>query len=355
MGILSRIPARGQVTRYAEKSFLKVGAFKRAGLIRAERRAGRGASSVPGSGGSDMKKSGVRLTPGGLLALLASGLYVVLAITYISTGSYFTRSPDSDFASANYQPEEVVLDPTGIPPRKGSRTAPVDLSKVAPSTPDSVARGKKLFAANCTACHGDDGKGDGPAAKGLAPAPRDFTSPDKWVNGYGVAAIFGTLSEGIKGSAMGAYDTLSVKDRFDLAHYVQSLGKFPHGAVTRADLARLDERFHLSDGADEPNKAPVSRVMANMAAEYESAGGARFDVRTLEASQRHIYEKAVLNPVLAARTLARLTGWRKNPAVLAEGVSSGAPGNGFSPAAATFSEREWRLFHDALVKLSQGH
>jgi mono/diheme cytochrome c family protein len=35
--------------------------------------------------------------------------------------------------------------------------------------------GQRFFAANCTACHGGQGKGDGPAAAGLDPAPSDLT------------------------------------------------------------------------------------------------------------------------------------------------------------------------------------
>jgi mono/diheme cytochrome c family protein len=35
-----------------------------------------------------------------------------------------------------------------------------------------------FYAANCTACHGEAGAGDGPAAASLDPKPTDFTSPD---------------------------------------------------------------------------------------------------------------------------------------------------------------------------------
>jgi mono/diheme cytochrome c family protein len=33
---------------------------------------------------------------------------------------------------------------------------------------------KDVFAARCTACHGPDGKGDGPASGALTPPPRNF-------------------------------------------------------------------------------------------------------------------------------------------------------------------------------------
>lgn len=35
--------------------------------------------------------------------------------------------------------------------------------------------GRALYAENCAVCHGDTGRGDGPAAGGMRPAPTDLT------------------------------------------------------------------------------------------------------------------------------------------------------------------------------------
>ncbi len=35
--------------------------------------------------------------------------------------------------------------------------------------------GRALFAENCAVCHGETGRGDGPAAAGLTPPPNDLT------------------------------------------------------------------------------------------------------------------------------------------------------------------------------------
>ncbi|NJN06107.1 MAG: cytochrome c [Rhodobacteraceae bacterium] len=37
------------------------------------------------------------------------------------------------------------------------------------------AEGRAFFAENCVSCHGDSGKGDGPAVAGLAKKPTDLT------------------------------------------------------------------------------------------------------------------------------------------------------------------------------------
>lgn len=45
----------------------------------------------------------------------------------------------------------------------------------ATSAPVSLDRGRDLYKVNCTPCHGDQGKGDGPAAAAYNPKPRNHT------------------------------------------------------------------------------------------------------------------------------------------------------------------------------------
>lgn len=42
-------------------------------------------------------------------------------------------------------------------------------------TPAMLERGREIYKANCVACHGETGKGDGPGAGVLKPPPRDHT------------------------------------------------------------------------------------------------------------------------------------------------------------------------------------
>jgi mono/diheme cytochrome c family protein len=44
-------------------------------------------------------------------------------------------------------------------------------------TADMLAKGGAIYQANCAACHGEGGKGDGPGAGVLKPPPRDHTDP----------------------------------------------------------------------------------------------------------------------------------------------------------------------------------
>jgi mono/diheme cytochrome c family protein len=52
----------------------------------------------------------------------------------------------------------------------------VVLTSGTPSWAQNQAEGKKLYTNYCTTCHGEQGRGDGPAAKSLPARPADHTN-----------------------------------------------------------------------------------------------------------------------------------------------------------------------------------
>ena len=93
---------------------------------------------------------------------------------------------------------------------------------------DAIARGKTLFQTHCQLCHGPDGKGTGPGAKGLPHAPADLNNHFHMKPGDGDAYLFWRVSEGgmvepfkSMKSAMPAFKTvLSEDQRWDVLAYV---------------------------------------------------------------------------------------------------------------------------------------
>ena len=90
----------------------------------------------------------------------------------------------------------------------------------------NIELGKKIFMNNCTACHGEKGDGQGPAARAIASRkPRNFVDED-FQYGSKREEIFKTISDGVPGSAMPPWkDALSEKERFAVIDYIQTLKK----------------------------------------------------------------------------------------------------------------------------------
>lgn len=94
-----------------------------------------------------------------------------------------------------------------------------------------VDRGKELYEKSCASCHGMDGKGEGIAAVYLFPKPRDFTRGIFKFQSTPAGSlptdedILRTIEKGMPGSAMPAWDQLSVQDRNDLVAYVKTFSE----------------------------------------------------------------------------------------------------------------------------------
>ena len=85
-----------------------------------------------------------------------------------------------------------------------------------------LATAKTTYTANCGPCHGDKGRGDGPAAPGLNPRPADHTSAA--VQSETDGSLFWKLTEGR--SPMPSYKKIFTDEqRWQLVIYIRSLAK----------------------------------------------------------------------------------------------------------------------------------
>ena len=108
---------------------------------------------------------------------------------------------------------------------------PIEIPAAIPSSPESVARGKALFASQgCAACHGDDGRGgqrydDG---SGHAVFARDLTAPWAFRGGSRPQDVWLRLTTGIMPGPMPPYaDVLPAAARWDLVNFVASIARTP--------------------------------------------------------------------------------------------------------------------------------
>ncbi len=85
-----------------------------------------------------------------------------------------------------------------------------------------LAEAKGLYTANCAPCHGDKGKGDGPAAQALNPKPADHSSA--LVQGETDGSLFWKLSEG-RNPMPGYKKIFNDKQRWELINYIRTLAK----------------------------------------------------------------------------------------------------------------------------------
>jgi mono/diheme cytochrome c family protein len=83
-----------------------------------------------------------------------------------------------------------------------------------------LAGAKKLYATNCSPCHGDKGKGDGVAAAALNPKPADHTSAA--VQNETDGSLYWKLSEGR--NPMPSYKKiLTDQQRWEMVNYIRAL------------------------------------------------------------------------------------------------------------------------------------
>lgn len=131
---------------------------------------------------------------------------------------------------------------------------------VSPTRVPDLARGARLFEAQCAACHGASGRGDGPLAASLTPHPTNLADRLR-ARERSLLALYQVITQGVKGTAMASFkDRLSDDDRWALAFYAGSLSYsdkeraagaaiWKSNAEARAALTGLDDLARTSESA----------------------------------------------------------------------------------------------------------
>jgi mono/diheme cytochrome c family protein len=106
------------------------------------------------------------------------------------------------------------------------------LSQISLTWAQDQAEGKKLYVTYCSSCHGDDGKGDGPAARSLPVKPANHTD-GAVMNKFSDKFLFEIIAKGggaVGKSAMmpGWGGQLKEKQLQDIVAYVRSIAEPPY-------------------------------------------------------------------------------------------------------------------------------
>lgn len=290
--------------------------------------------------------------PGAIFGLL----YPYVLIAGLGLGIYYIKNLDN-IARENVPP--VIKDSTVVTDlsvKNAIDVPPVNVLELKNSTPELLSEGEKLFKANCTSCHGENGTGGGPAAMGLNPAPRNFTSKDNWKNGTKLSQIYTTLQEGLPPSAMASYDYLLPKEKFALAHYIRTNFIPSPDADTDEDLQALDATYNLSAGQQIPAQIPVAKASVLILLENEKANDKiESIVKSLSSFSDNtgytVFKRVTKNPKTSLSFLVKNSNWKNSLSGFINLVVNNVNQNGFNGSVFNLTNDEWSSLHNFMLKL----
>jgi mono/diheme cytochrome c family protein len=120
------------------------------------------------------------------------------------------------------------------------KNRPVVMAEAALPTSDAIRTrdAERLYKTYCASCHGEQGRGDGPASAGLTPRPPDLTHVTEHHRDGEVAWKIATG----RGAMPGWKNTLSEKQIWNVVNYLKSIGSQGHGGHRGAQESREKHR-----------------------------------------------------------------------------------------------------------------
>jgi mono/diheme cytochrome c family protein len=283
-----------------------------------------------------------------LLVIVGCLIIAALFASLVVPGLRNANKPAKPTAVEPVVGESGWLDPTEFPVQRSRMIPPVDPETLIKPSAALTENGRILYEANCQTCHGERGQGDGPAGATLDPKPRDFAAAEGWRNGPEIPNIYKTLTDGIPGTSMAAYDYLTKRERMELLHYVQMLGGYAGREGNRDAMQALSEEL-ASPGEKTTNKIPVSMAIAKLQSEFAPPAPILVSPDT-DSPAAAILRRTMKDSTRAAQSLTDSTLWRTGPDALARSVLSNTPGNGFNVNVSALNPSEWQILYDELLK-----
>ncbi len=163
-----------------------------------------------------------------------------------------------------------------------------------PVTAPSLARGRQVYAAQCASCHGDLGRGDGPAAMGLDPVPANLTDAAALRDATPLD-FYRRVSIGVPGTAMPGFEArLSATDRWAVAAYATLLRLPRPSGTVPGPLRDFRATARMSDADVTAALAATGDTSATRLAAVRSAEPGAGDVAPVLARVRMQADSAVV-------------------------------------------------------------
>jgi mono/diheme cytochrome c family protein len=273
---------------------------------------------------------------------------VALGIFYITNlGNIARQSIPLVAADTTKQTDLLIVEPRTVPP--------INIMEMSKPSDELIAKGKETFTTICASCHGEDGKGNGPASSALNPLPRNFTSKEGWKNGPKISGIYTTLEQGIPGTGMIAYDYLPASDRIALAHYIRQTFVPDPPVDSEGELTQLDQLFLLSQGKEIPAQIPVTAAMNLIMKENDATVQTlvqkvnQFSSET-DAGAR-IFNDVTSNKLRALTTLNSDKSWKQSYQKFISSVIYNVSSNGFNNNVFKLSSDEWNAMYSYMNRI----
>jgi mono/diheme cytochrome c family protein len=288
----------------------------------------------------------LKSNPGSLFALTYPYVFILITVIgfiYVINMNYIARQNVNPPL-----PDSTAL--VDLPVIQAKTIPPVDITKIGEPTPELLAKGKNIFTTVCISCHGEGGKGDGPAGSALNPKPQNFTSKDGWKNGTKVSQIYKTLQDGIPGSGMASYEYLTPEEKFGLAHYIRTTFVNNPTKDSPEDLTTLDQLYNLSKGKEIPAQIPVSAAVRfvingndtrvqNISKILSTIAGNISDPTV------QLFDKITDNKFRAIVSLERSLDWKQKEQMFIMVIVNNVNLNGFNRQVFNLSGNDWDLLY----------
>jgi high-affinity iron transporter len=209
--------------------------------------------------------------------------------------------------------------------------------EVAPKRPPNLHSAAALYQSQCSACHGPQGQGDGPAAASLDPSPSNFHERQR-MDQRSVYGLYNTITLGVQGTGMSSFQALSEDERWALALYVSNL------ASQEGDLQRGAELWQ--SGIGRSWFPDLASIVTQTPSEVRAAHGD--DAARVLAFLRHQPETVVSShelPLARSIRLVResLTAYRQGQTQTAQDLAISAYLDGFELVEASLDTVDRRL------------